>query len=142
MNNQPTHIKKYVGLGLVLVVVLIAGIVVRSSVIGNKYVQLNKAQPLYGQISQVLLTGTGGNKVLSANDYKLSGVKYLDNQAWVVAHFTQPGSQGGYVLLNKVGQFYQVVLGPGTLFPANLTGIPSDVTQYLSNNGLLEVNGT
>ena len=140
MNDQPKDFKPYAVLSIFLMLVLVVGFIAKGLILGEKVVNLGPAEPLYGQISQLSLNGSGGNKILSADDYTLSNQQYLDNNAWVVTKFTPPNNQGdaGYVLMNKIGPFYEVVLGPGTVFPSNLSGIPTSVQAYLSSQGLFE----
>jgi hypothetical protein len=140
MNNELSSIKLPLAIIGALVLLLLIGIVFKSLIVGAPVVRLQPAPALYGQVSQTLLIGTGGNKILSDKNFTLQNPVYFDSNSWVVVRFIPKDKSGdnATVVMQKIGPFYQVVLGPGTEFPSNDQGLPSDVYSYLQSKGLID----
>jgi hypothetical protein len=140
MNNEQASMRKPITLFIIFILLLIVAVFTRTAVAGGPVIKLSPAPALYGQVSQTLLDGTGGNQVLKAIPFDLKNVRYFNNNSWVAAEYVAIDNQSdnGAVLMQKVGSYYVDVLGPGTAFPSNIQqGLPGDVYSYLQSKGLI-----
>lgn len=139
-NTKLTSIRVLVVLGL-LVLILAGGQLVIQAITGGASVATPQgAQPIVGQAAQPLIDKNSANSTQDTAAYSLQHIVYFDNNTWLVAKLTTQNSKAneGSVVMQKVGAFYQPVLGPGTNFQANsVNGMPADVAQYLNSKGLV-----
>ena len=123
---------------VILLIIIVIGYISRSLIMRASFVKLSPTQPLIGQVSQTLINASGSNKILDPSGYALEDIHYFYGRAWAVAKFISPKGDGdnSTVVMQKVDQFYQVVLGPGTAFPTSSeAGLPIDVSKYLNSKG-------
>ena len=140
MITNPVNIRRFGTQIFILILAIAVGLVSSKLILGASYIKLANAPVLYGQIAQSLIIGTGANKVLIVKNYAIKDQEYIDNGSWVIAQFNPQGNQGdnNSVVMQKVGPFYEVVLGPGSAFPNYLQyGLPFDVYQDMVINGLI-----
>jgi hypothetical protein len=119
----------------------IAALVYRDVILGGiTQTTYNPVPPLAGSISLSLINSGSSNIPQAGKDFKITNTKYFDNKKWVVVSITQlPKMNPATVLLEDINGLYIVVLGPGTLFsPSIAQSLPSDVTKYFINQGLID----
>ena len=127
---------------LLLVAVIVSGFVIKLFVLGGSTpIHLKPAPELSGAISQSLAS-TNAATALPRNgtDYRLKNTSYFDSDIWVVTSIVPTGadSNQSIVILHKSQGIYRVVPGPGTAFASTqLSGLPGDVTSYLSRLGVV-----
>lgn len=133
--------KKYIPIAIILVILLAGAFVAQRVLLGGiSTTSLKKGPKLGGIVSQSLFTGNGSTTLpVDGTDYSITGSYSFYNGSWYVVRI-KPGSNneldGGTVVLQKVQNYYKVVLGPGSAFPSTaLQGLPSDVSLYLSDSG-------
>lgn len=135
--DSSTTVNKPVILILLIAIAIAAMIIAGKVIKGNTYVSLHSAPALSGQISQSLITPNG--KSVTIPSFTLQNVRYFFNGNWVVVEINMSGSKST-VILEKANITYQVVLGPGTIFPTSAVyGMPSDVSSYLYSKDLVSL---
>jgi hypothetical protein len=122
---------------LVVLLFLVTLILHKVLIGGAATPSLKTAAPLTGIISQALDANGSGGIPSPGKDYTLTGVRYFENGAWVVA-FVKPVNNSfdpGAVAIEKIDGVYRVVAGPSNDLPSDyLYTMPSDVGSYLKNN--------
>jgi hypothetical protein len=127
-----------IGIAFLVIVFIAAQVTAHVLMNGSTNVTIGSASPLLGQAAQTLVNKT--NTPTTAG-YTLRDIKYFDNRTWALATIAPPAKSNadpGMVIMEKVGQFYIPVVGPGTSIPSTLTqGLPTDLSQYLTTKGLV-----
>ena len=123
-----------VNLGVLAALCLVGFLTWHSILGGASPVTLQPADPLVGQITQVMGISRQNTLLVPGQDFTLS-TKYFDNNTWAVVTVTplhQAFDVSTVVLDDKQGA-YQLALGPGSAFAASqLTSLPKDVATYLT----------
>lgn len=142
MENTGILTKNTIAWGAVLLVLFGASILVPSLILGGaKHVTLASGGVFDGRISQTLSSSVQSSIPTSGRDYKLKVLRYFDDKKWAILAIT--GTKGGSitdgtVVVKLSSGVYDVVLGPGTAFPASSTvTMPADLTTYLRDGGYL-----
>ena len=124
-----------------LAVVLLGGILGRQLLLGgSQVVHLSAAPPLAGLVAQNLSGNTKRTVAVEGKDFKLRNLRYFSNNNWVVleAEPIQDKFNLSFIVLEKVGGSYEVVLGPGSAFDTSyLLSVPADVASYLQAKGVV-----
>lgn len=140
--NNNTNVRNTLIIMSVVIILIIVGYLGKYLILGGaNYSKTTSAALLVGQVAQSLDISNGKTVSISAtNNFTLQNTKYFDNSTWVVTKVIPLNNQAnnGIVVMQKVGQFYQSVLGPGSSFPSSaVQGLPTDVQQYLNSLGLV-----
>jgi len=131
--------RKYLTVLALIVLLLIARAVVLG---GASEISLKSAPQFSGLVAQSLSKDLQSPTLVPGRDFDLQNVKFLDNNAWVVAriHPLKANLDPGVVVFNRQNGGYQVALGPGSAFDSSyLLVMPPDVGKYLNSQGV--VNG-
>ncbi|HSX46308.1 MAG TPA: hypothetical protein VLG27_04910 [Candidatus Saccharimonadia bacterium] len=122
-----------------LALVLIGGIFVLF--IGFSHKKASRQQSsLNDQATQSVDTSYG--IILPNGGVNVEDVTYFDNKQWVVANLVpkEGVTDASTIVAQKQSDGYHIKVGPGTLFGTDqLQGVPDDVVQYLSDQGLLYI---
>ena len=141
-NNRLIPSRSLIVKVVVLAVIVTVGLVTDAILNGGAtYIKLPSAPPILGQATQSQVNKI--NNVKKSSNYTLQNTHSFYSGNWIVTNLTPTGNTGGQtiVVMEKIGQFYQTVLGPGTSFPSNVTqGLPSDVSSYLNRTGAVYSN--
>lgn len=125
----------------VLVGLIVISLIVKYVMLGGlSPTTLGYAQPLAGTLAPSIANkNINGGIPEAGEDFKITGAKYFDNQAWAVVGVTSiPDNNPSTLILKKQGGIFRVVLGPGTSFPASAElSMPNDVNAYLTTKGLV-----
>jgi preprotein translocase subunit SecG len=136
---QP-NVRPFISLYVVLLIILVLSFGIKSLILGgHQSIRLEAAPSLSGAVSQGLFESTTATRLAQPGiDYTLAKTTYLQAGAWAVTTMKPigPAADNGTLVLRKVGDAYQVVLGPGTSFStAQTKSLPGVVTNFLIASG-------
>lgn len=123
-----------IGLGIVLIFIGATSII-RHAILGGATVKTPATTSVTQQITQsVTSTPATSPTPVFSSDVVVKNIKYFDNKTWLVATIDQKSVPGNiaYIIMQKTGEAYTTVSGPGTDFAGILPkDTPNDVAQYI-----------
>lgn len=134
---------KQAALKIIAIALLIGSMLATGPLVFGKArpVSIKSAPSFTGQISQAIISSRDKSLIpVAGKDYNLAGTRYFEEGAWVVTEMvpTSNNLNTGWVVLQKQGGVYEIVLGPGSSFPSNAThDLPAEVSKYLNLHGVL-----
>ncbi len=135
---NPLKNRKFVWSASIFVVVLIAAATIRYVALGGVApTNLPPAEDaLAGTVAQGLVSSQDPSYVpVYGEDFRLNDTTYFENKTWVVTTIVPVKSQTDLntVVLKKINGQYEIVLGPGTVFPVLAArSLPLSVSRHLA----------
>jgi hypothetical protein len=116
---------------------LVTALTIPPSVQGGNHVRLRVATDFAGPVA--LAIGANGNGDIPEYGKDFSFGEIRSFASWKVVRLTSSGKNyDGMAVLQKSSGVFRVVLGPGTSFSkADTYSMPTDLVQYLNNEGML-----
>lgn len=139
MNNNFRQFSTWASLVLIAFILsFTSGGIILSGIYETK-LKTQSMSPLEQAVSLDLLSPNSGQIPTPGKDFKLTKSTYFDNNSWVIANISYlPDNNAAALVLEKINNVYDVVLGPATAFSLSSTySLPGDVAQYLTSNYLI-----
>jgi hypothetical protein len=128
--------RDYIRAGMLAGVVIVVALIIRVALLGGAAVADPKPNDIDAGVSESVLSSLSGDM---SGDFKLSNIHYFEDKSWVVAEIRPKDvslAESDLVVLQRQDKAYQVVLGPGSIFPlSTLENIPVSVKDYLVTSG-------
>jgi len=125
----------YLVVWLSFIAIVISG---RYVILGRAKIVSLKTDAISSAIEQSFKSsGQGSYAPIEGKDYRIAGVRYFDNNQWVVVAIAPLGTSAdsAKTVLQQVGSGYKKVLGPTNFFQdSDLAPLPGDVSIFLKEN--------
>jgi hypothetical protein len=125
---------------LFILILFLVSIAARHILLGGVYLsKLNTAPPLAASIAPSIVTHGSTSLPQAGKDFKILSSQYFDNKQWAIVSVSSgPDTDTAFLVMERLGGVYTVVLGPGTFFSSDVTqSMPPDVAAYLTGQGLI-----
>lgn len=134
---NPLNNRKFVWSASIFMAALIVATTIHYVVLGGvSPTNLPPATALAGTVAQGLVSSQDPSYVPVYDvDFRLNDTVYFENKAWVVSTIVPLKGQSDLttVVLKKVDGQYEIVLGPGTVFPVLAArSLPLSVSRHLA----------
>jgi hypothetical protein len=134
--NYSMKIRLFLALTTLLLFIVV--LFTRSLLINGRVINSIPSGSSLSGIVETALIKSGSSSLPKENiNFVLKKTVYEDSYRWAIVTVSESGNDS-VLILKKINGVYLVVLGPDTVFPISSTfAMPSSVSSYLNNNGLV-----